>query len=235
MSLFLHGVVRASHPSAAQRAKLVTWQDLAVVVSEARQPTQQDTLAHLELLSELVVDGPVVPLRFGTTADGEESARADALAAAAGRLRAHLDRLDGLVELHAYLRFDEDEALQAVYEEHTTSWQVAGGLSTRILMGEQVAQHLVAWRRTRSDALLAPVSAVAREQVLLPDGEHTVERRAFLIPHKEVAPARAAITGLAHIAGVAAECVAPLPAYNFLTETANATTTASGGGSRWGW
>jgi hypothetical protein len=233
MSLFLHGVVRADHPSAAAHAKLVTWQDLAVVVSEARAPTQEDALAHLELLSALVVDGPVVPLKYGTTAVGEEAARMDVLAASATRLRAHLDRLAGLVELHAYLRFDEDEALQAVYEEHHTNWQVAGGLSTRILAGEQVAQHLVAWRRTRSDALLAPVAAVAREQASLPDREHTEERRAFLLPHKEIEPARAAITALKHIAGVDAECVAPLPAYNFLTEPANAPT--PGTSSRWGW
>jgi hypothetical protein len=230
VSLLLHGVVRANHPCAAQ---LVTWQDLAVVVSESRPPTQQDALAHLEMLSALVVDGPVVPLKYGTTAETEEAARTDALATSATRLRAHLDRLEGLVELHAYLRFDEDEALQAVYEEHATGWQVVGGLSIRIHMGEQIAQHLVTWRRTRSDALLAPVSAVAREQVPLPDREHTAERRAFLIPHKEIEPARAAITSLRHIAGVEAECVAPLPAYNFLTEPAN--TIAAGSGSRWGW
>lgn len=230
--MFLHGVVRASHPSAALRAKLVTWQDLAVVVSEARTPTQQDALAHLALLSELVVEGPVVPLRFGTTSDGEEAARTDVLAAAAPRFRAHLDRLDGVVELHAYLRFDEEEALQAVYEEHQTNWQTTGDLSTRILVGEQVAHHLVRWRRARSNALLAPVSAAAREQVGLPDREHTEERRAFLLPHKEIEPARAAITALKHIAGVDAECVAPLPAYNFLTEPAD---TASRSGSRWGW
>lgn len=232
MSLLLHGVVRASHPSAAQRARLVTWQDLAVVVSESHPPSQQNALAHLEMLSALVVDGPVVPLKYGTTTETEEAARTAALAASAPRLRAHLDRLEGLVELHAYLRFDEDEALRAVYEEHT-GWQVVGGLSIRIHLGEQIAQHVVTWRRTRSDALLAPVSAVAREQVPLPDREHTEERRAFLIPHKEIEPARAAITSLRQIAGVEAECVAPLPAYNFLTEPAN--TTTSGGGSRWGW
>lgn len=223
----MHGVVRAGRSCAA---RLVTWQDLAAVVSDWRAPTQQDALAHLTMLSELVTTGPVVPVRFGTTAEDEDAVRAEVLAAAAPRLRAHLDRLDGLVEVHAYLRFDEADALRAVFDEHESSWRGAGGLdlSTRIHLGEQVAQRLVRWRRARSDALLAPVSAAARDQVQLPDRDNTEERRAFLLPHKEVEPARAAITALKELAGVDAECVGPLPAFNFLTEqVAN--------NSRWGW
>jgi hypothetical protein len=228
-SLLLHGVVRADHPSVG---RVVRWQDLAVVVSDWHQPSREDAVAHLEMLGRLVVDGPVVPLKFGTTATDEESVRTEVLAAGAPRLRGYLDRLDGLVELHAYLKFDEDDALRMVFDEQRSSWQDTGrlDLSTRIRLGEQVAQQLVAWRRTRSDELLAAVSAVAREEVHLPDRDHSEERRAFLLPYKEVEPARAAITGLALLAGVGAECVAPLPAYNFLTET-----TDTPADSRWGW
>lgn len=229
MSLLVHCVVRADHPPAA---RMVSWQDLAAVVSETHTPTQQDALAHLQMLSELVVAGPVVPLKFGTTAPDEEAVRAEVLVASAPRLRSYLDRLDGLVELHAYLRFNEDEALQAVYDEHQPEWGGASGLnlSTSIHLGEKVAAHLVTWRRTRSDALLAPVSAAARGQVHLDDPDNMAERRAFLLPHKEVEPARAVITALAHIAGVEAECVGPLPAYNFLSETEE-----KPAASRWGW
>jgi hypothetical protein len=222
VTLLLHGVVRAAHPASA---RVVTWQDLAMIVSDWRPPTPRDAVAHLELLSGLVVDGPVVPMRYGITATGEEAVRADVLAATAPRLRGHLDRLDGLVEVQAYLRFNEDDALQAMFDEHASD----GGPTTRLSLGEQVAAHLVTWRRARSAALLAPVAAAAHDQVPLPDREHTEERRAFLLPHREVAPARAAITALRHLAGVEAECVGPLPAYNFLTEPAE---TAP---SRWGW
>jgi len=228
VTLLLHGVVRAGHPSTL---RVVTWQDLAVVVSEWHTPTQQDALAHLAMLSELVLVGPVVPLKLGTTAVDEDSARAEVLAVSAPRLRDHLARLDGLVELHAYLRFDEEEALRAVFDERQSSWQGGGlDLSTRIHLGEQIAQRLVAWRRARSDALLAPVTAAASDQIHLPDRDNTEERRAFLLPHKEVEPARAAITTLTHIAGVEAQCVGPLPAYNFMTEP-----TKTNSNSRWGW
>lgn len=211
---------------------MVTWQDLAAVVSESPAPTQQDALAHLQMLSELVVAGPVVPLKFGTTAADEETVRAEVLAFSATRLRSLLNRLDGFVELHAYLRFNEDEALQAVYDEHRPAWGRAGGLdlSSRIHLGEQVAARLVTWRRARSDRLLAAVSAAASDQVPLPDPDNMAERRAFLLPHEEVEPARTVITALTRTAGVEAECVGPLPAYNFLSETEDKPTD-----SRWGW
>lgn len=231
MTLLLHGVVWAGHPATV---RVVTWRDLAVVVSEQGPPTQQDAVAHLASLSTLVAAGPVVPLRFGTTADGEDAVRTDVLAARADQLRAHLTRLAGLVELHAYLRFDEDEALQAVFDEHQAAWPGTGGhdLATRIRVGEQIVQHLVTWRRARSDALLAPVSAVASAHVLLPDRDPEEERRAFLIPREEIDTARAAITALQHVAAVDADCVGPLPAYHFLDETPRGEAAT---GSRWGW
>src|SRR5262245_35034387 len=98
-----------------------------MVVSDWHPPTPRDAAAHLALLSGLVAEGPVVPMRYGVTATGETAVRADVLAATAPRLRADLDRLDGLVELHAYLRFNEDEARQAASDEHAS-----GGLATRV-------------------------------------------------------------------------------------------------------
>jgi hypothetical protein len=123
--------------------------------------------------------------------------------------------------------------LRAVFDTQETTWQRTGGLdmSTRIRLGEQVAQQVVTWRWARADALLAPVSAAARDEVHLPHREYTEERRAFLLPLQEVEPARTAITALAKAAGVDADCVAPLPAYNFLKET----TKDKPADSRWGW
>lgn len=225
MTLLLHGVVWASHPAVT---RLVTWRDLAVVVSEAGTPVQPDAVAHLELLSTLVAAGPVVPLRIGTTADDEDTVRTEVLSRRADQLRAHLTRLAGLVEVHVYLRFDEDEALRAVFDEHQAAWPGSGGLdlAARIRLGEQIAHRLVTWRRARSDALLAPVPG---EHVLLPDRDHMEERRAFLIPREGLDAARAAVTALR---AVDADFVGPLPAYHFLDEN---TLGEADTGSRWGW
>jgi hypothetical protein len=241
MSLNLHGVVRVDHPLSADRCRLVTWRDLAMVVSEPQtgehSPGQRNAMAHLAMLSRLVLDGPVVPLRFGTTAVDDDTVRTEVLARSATTLREHLDRLDGAVEVHAYLRFDESAALRAVFDENRAGWRTGNvDLATRIRLGERVAHHVVAWRRARSQVLLAPVAAVARAQVSLPECEYTEQRHAFLVPTGELDTARAAIADLTNVPDLDAECVGPLPGYSFLAEpTEPHPKTGHSPTSRWGW
>jgi Gas vesicle synthesis protein GvpL/GvpF len=247
MSQNLHGVVRANHPLTTDRFRLITWRDLAMVVSTRagesphtgqHTPHQGNALAHLEMLSRLVMDGPVVPLRFGITAVDEDTVRTEVLARSATRLREHLDRLDGAVEVHAYLRFDESAALRAVFDENPAGWRTNNGLdlAARIRLGERVAHHVAAWRRAQSRVLLAPVAAVARAQVSLTEREYTEERLAFLVPTGELDIVRAAIADLSNAADLDAECVAPLPAYSFLAEPTQPQTNADHTPtSRWGW
>ena len=103
------------------------------------------------MLSRLVMDGPVVPLRFGTTAVDEDAVRTEVLAASAARWQEHLDRLDGAVEIHAYLAFDESAGLRSVFGENPAGWRTDENLdlSARIRLGERVAQRLSDWRRGR--------------------------------------------------------------------------------------
>jgi hypothetical protein len=238
--LQLHGGVRAAHPLGRTGASphLVAWEDLAVVVSplpDDRVLGQQDGVRHLEILSALVQDGPVLPLRFGTVAAEEKKVRTEVLAPAAARLRADLDRLEGLVEVHVYLRFDENTALRAVYDENPDQREIRGhtNLNARIRAGEFIAQRLVAWRRRRSKTLLATVSALARDSAPLDDGEHTEERWAFLVAQHQLAAVRMAVGALT---GVEAECVGPLPAYSFLTSSSQGDQNRNPAPqSRWGW
>jgi hypothetical protein len=239
--LNLHGVAWAGHPPPHEGTplRLVTWQDLAVIVSELPSGhvlNEQDALAHLDMLCALVRDGPVVPFRFGTTAADASDIRTEVLAPGAARLRGQLDRLDGLVEVHVYLRFEEDAALRTVFEESADRRRFVAGpdLGGQIRAGEEIARRLVTWRRATSDALLAPVSEVARNEVPLAEREHTEERRAFLIPHSELEAVRTAVAELPHNLG--AELVGPLPAYSFLTEsTGTEANRHSAPASRWGW
>lgn len=101
MSLHLFGVVRAAHEVPADRnIRLVVLDDLAAAVREAPVAA----MPHFEVLSALVATGPVVPVVFGTLAESEEAVRADVLAPRADGLRAQLDRLADVVEVHVYLR-----------------------------------------------------------------------------------------------------------------------------------
>ena len=231
MSLLLHGVVRAGHrlPDDS-RFRLVPLEDLAVVVSDRRESralTDQEATAHLAGLCALLPAGPVLPLRIGTAAVDEAAARAAVLALVVPVLRHHLAQLDGMAEMHVRLVFEEDVALRAVYEEGAFT---GGGadLTATIARGEQIARQIVAWRRKQADALLAPVAATARAVALLDAGEHTEERRAFLVPLDQVETVRAAVAALI---GVTATCTGPLPAFHFLDLTVRSAQSTS----RWGW
>jgi hypothetical protein len=221
VSLLLHGVVRAGHrlPDSS-RFTLVPLEDLAVVVSDRlsdRVLSDREATAHLAGLCALLPGGPVLPLRIGTTAVDPAAARAAVLAFGLPVLRQHLDRLDGLAELHVRLAFSEDDALNAVYRE------VPVGLTSVIAQGEQIVRDVEAWRRKQADALLSSVAA--RGVVLLDSGEPAVELRALLVELDQVEVVRAAVAALS---GVTATCIGPLPAFHFLDLAPQPM-------SRWGW
>jgi hypothetical protein len=252
--LYLHGVVRATHPmpegseaggpaTAMAAIRLVGWEDLAAVVSEPSSDgrlTDGDAESYLGMLCALVRGGPVVPLRFGTVAATEQAVRTDVLAPSAAELRRYLERLDGLAECHVYLRFDEAAALRAVFDEtpHARNNDVRGAdLHERIRAGEMIAGHITTWRRAMSKKLLQPLSARAIEAVALPEREPTEERWAFLIPLSEVETARGAVREIAARAAVLADFVGPLPAYSFLAPPVPAGRAAElpRSHTRWGW
>ncbi|ONI91456.1 hypothetical protein ALI22I_08930 [Saccharothrix sp. ALI-22-I] len=245
MTLHLHGVVRAAHPlppAGGWAARKIVVDDLAVVVSslaDGRSLTDQDAIAHLAGLCDLVVTGPVLPLRFGTAAADENAAAAAVHALSVPALRGHLDRLDGLAEMHVHLAFDEDLALSAVFDGDQDRQAFDGGgtdLGAHIRQGELIAQRVVVWRRQRAEALLAPVAAQAREVASVAEQEHTEERRAFLVPLHQVETVRATVAGLGDAEGVTVTCTGPLPAFSFLNATvAPEPDRFSKTTSRWGW
>jgi hypothetical protein len=240
MRLQLHGVVRSGHllPPDNPRVRLVRSQDLAVAVSDLADGqglTAEDAMAHLEVLCDLVSRGPVVPLLFGTTASDEAAVRSDVLLPDVASLSTQLDRLDGLVEVHVYLRFDEDTALAAVLDRHENT--VRSGrmdLMEQISAGERIARHVIAWRQERVKTLLDPISVLARETVSLPEQEHTTERRAILLPLEHLEAARSAVAELT-ADGVTATFVGPLPAFSFLTPAPAPQPADTTAASRWGW
>lgn len=217
MSLHLHAVVRARHglPDGSP-FRLIEADDLAVIVSDHRgELTSADATAHLAALCALLPGGPVLPLRIGTTAVHE---RAAVQALQVPSLRAQLERLDGLAEVHVRLVFDEEVALRTVFD----SGAFTGGGRDPVAQGERIVQAIVAWRGEQADELLAPVTGIARAVAVLDAGEPTSELRAFLISLDQLDTVRAMVSGFN------GTCTGPLPAFHFLDLTPQPT-------SRWGW
>lgn len=236
MSLYLHGVVRAGHrlPEGSP-FRLLGLEENAVVVSVRRDDsalTEQEATAHLAGLCALLPGGPVLPLRIGTTAVDEAAARAAVLALGPSVLRHNLERLDGVVEMHVRLVFDEDTALRAVHANGTFTGR-GTDLTSTIAQGELIAREIVAWRQQQADSMLAPVSALARSVALVVAPEHTEEVRAFLVPLDRVEAVRTAVAALGD---AVATCTGPLPAFHFLDlAPRNAPRLDDRPASRWGW
>lgn len=240
MTLHIYGIVRATHPRHPHTPRLVVWQDLAAAVRERPDDGgEPDPVAHFGVLSTLVADGPVVPVRFGTLARDVNAVCGEVLGRAAPRLRAQLDRLTGLCEIHIGLRFAENAGLRAVAAADPNWLRLTGPLelSERIRLGEQVANRLVDWRRARAEELLAPIVAQAQQSRPLPDRAHTEDRRAFLLPLDRLRTVRALVDEITTAGEAHAECVGPLPAFHFLTDTDSPRTPGGSPAraSRWGW
>lgn len=240
MTLNLHGVVRAGHPlpdPARFDVRLVVWEDLALVVSPlpvGRDVAGQDAAQQFAMLCEMVQRGPVVPLRWGTVAEDEQAARTEVVRPIAQHLRSELDRLDGLVEAHVYLQFDEEAALRAVASEPgRRAARQGAALTDRVKAGEAIARRVASWRRARSDDLLKPLDRFAHDVKALDDGDHLVERRAFLVRQEKLLAASQAVAAIA-TEEAAGRLVGPLPAFSFLRAVAK-TSDDGERASRWGW
>src|SRR5262245_25592963 len=102
--LYVYGVTRSGrqHPAAAglgsppEQVRLIESGSVAAAVSELPDDyvlQDEDARAHLQVLIGLLADGPVLPVRMGTLAPGEEAVRSEVLDAAQTELSGRLDSI----------------------------------------------------------------------------------------------------------------------------------------------
>src|SRR4051812_32631838 len=105
--LCVYGVVRADHPGVdvtgvhGAATHVVTVGDLAAIAGDVEGELlarRRDVDAHLAVLEQALERGDVLPFRFGTVVDDEESLRR-VLDQGAGRYRGLLARLGGRVQM----------------------------------------------------------------------------------------------------------------------------------------
>jgi len=211
VTLLLYGIVRADHPLPAG-LRAVVQDDLAVVVSDlgATEPTAEDARSHLDVLCGLITTGPVLPLRFASTAADEDSVRDNALSGDPVAVRHELDRLTGMVEVHVQLSFDETTVLGALLDEEPTLARAVIGFDATVERGRRIADRVAAWTARQADALLRPI---ADDLVRLADHDNGEQRWALLVRHDELDRLADAIGALP----VTASAIGPLPPYNFVS------------------
>ncbi|MFI9389108.1 GvpL/GvpF family gas vesicle protein [Kutzneria sp. NPDC052558] len=213
MTLLLHGIVCAEHPAAAGLQAVVA-DGLAVIVSDigAAELTEEHARSHLDVLCGLLSYGPVLPLRFGSTAPDEESVRDNALRPDQAALRAELERVAGLVEVRVHLTFDQNEVLGALVEQDPGLATPVQGFDAAVEQGRRIEARAKDWMTERSRELF---DGLAVDMVRLPDPDSDSQRWALLVRADDLDRMADALDALSGV--VTAGVLGPLPPYNFVS------------------
>ncbi|MFF1405527.1 GvpL/GvpF family gas vesicle protein [Streptomyces sp. NPDC058294] len=164
MSTYVYGITARSHPALpegmtgvgqpARPVRLLTAGDLTAVVSDAPEdlrPKRRDLLAHQNVLAEAGAGGCILPMRFGSVADDDESVT-QVLGARAEHYQERLRELDGKVEYNVKATHIEEAVLHLVMAENADLRSLAeanrrsggGSYDDKIRLGEMVASAVKA-------------------------------------------------------------------------------------------
>jgi gas vesicle protein GvpL/GvpF len=225
-----------------QPVDVVPSDDLAAVVSTvdaAVEATETDAVAHLDVITSLLDNGPVIPMRFGTIAPDTDAVRREVIEPSRHEFAEHLRATSDVVEVLVTIELDEDAAIREILSRDDRSrssapWH-AESLEDRIALGEDIAGRLSAAVQEWSDELVRAACGHTEAVVSLDTAEHTSVRLALLVRRDRLADVDAELRQLAPVAGHSVpydiEYVGPLPPLDFPLQT----TTDDSGSSLWGW
>lgn len=184
---------------------------------------RRDLMAHQDLLLALAEDGPVLPMRFGSVAPGEEAVRQQLAAEEDSHLRA-LERVAGRHELNVKVSVAED-GLAALVREDAQVRRLRDAVRRRpayeanIRLGEAVAAGLERRARQAATEVAADLSPLAAETADGPEAGDCVRSTSFLVDADAQAAFRTAVERLAnrHRDAARLRITGPLPCYSFVS------------------
>jgi hypothetical protein len=247
--LLVHGLLRARDGARVDQVAgpghphVVEAGSLAAAVSEAPPHglTEDDAVAHLDLLAALAADVPVLPLPLGTSAPDEDAVREEVLTPLADRLEQQLAAVADLVELRLTLTFDTDAVIADVVRGDGDLERLAArsrapgaGLADRLALGELVAGRVAEAEDALVGRWTAELDGIAERSAVL-QADEQARRTAFLVRRDRLGDADEAVARLREDAAgsAAVEYVGPLPVFSFLDDLP--TGPAPQPRSRWGW
>lgn len=253
MTLLLYGVVRTndwSRHSSEHDVDAVSIEsdDIAVVASalpegEDEMLSEQEAIDYLDVLTDLVQLGPVLPLRYGTEAPDEEAVRHEVLDPEVERFRETLNLIEAMIEVRIDLTFDESTGVRAVLDRHPTlrddSARIlaeSGNLDEKVELGKAVTERYLEWCQERAEDALAGLDELALRKYRLEPPREGIERSAWLTQRDRLQDFDSAVRSIRHeLEGVAqVTYIGPLPLFDFL-DTVVAEHQAEQSTSRWGW
>lgn len=188
--------------------------------------TRRNMLTHARALEQLMSGGPVLPMRFGLITTTAEDIQAT-IAAHAARILAHLDDLDGCVEMGVKITWDRAAVMQEIVAETPQLAKTYQSLQARpekethyerVELGRRVEALMREKRSVELDQYDAILSAIARDRVLQdPEDELMVLKADYLVAAHDEPELQAALEQIeARKPGrLSVSYVGPSPAYNF--------------------
>ncbi|WP_405756893.1 GvpL/GvpF family gas vesicle protein [Streptomyces sp. NBC_01420] len=202
---------------------------LAAVVSDAPpdlRARRRDLLAHQDLLMRLMDEGPVLPMRFGTVAPGDDAVLRQLAADESGHAAA-LKRLAGCHEINLKALAAEDALADVVAEDGTVrrlrdAARRRPGYEASLRLGEAVAAALA---RRASDAgrrVLRELTPRARAVAAGPEVQGCALNVSFLVERDagDAFLAEAHRFAGANRGHVELRLAGPLPCYSFVAAEA---------------
>lgn len=228
-AVYVYGVIPPGPVRPPTRA--VEHGGLAAVVGDVPEgwqaTTRADVEAHERVLSALLEQTTVVPMRLGVVMPSDDDVRAVLLDRHGDEIRALLGRLEGRVQMSVKAFYAEEALLRAVLKAHPDLKRRSDALegepadatqAERIELGRAVAQAVEQQRAADERMLAEPLAAVADDLRLDPPSSERMALNAHVLVARERRPALDDAVGqlsTAYADRFGIRYVGPLPPYSF--------------------
>ncbi|MDA2814911.1 GvpL/GvpF family gas vesicle protein [Nocardiopsis sp. RSe5-2] len=237
MSTYVYGLVRSGHPFDVEGSpgvgdggapvRPLSAAGVAAAVSDAPEELRakrRDLIVHAGILDRLMRQGPVLPMRFGTVADGDKAVVRE-LEQSSERYLSRLDALEGRVEINVKVSHVEEEALREVLaadldlRRERDRMRTEGAVQAEMAaFGERLSAALEELRRRDAGLVLDALGPHAEEVSSGPLVDGCLANLSLLVREQDAEQALAAVEDMRSAAGALLEVRVngPLPPYSFV-------------------
>ncbi len=201
MSVYVYGIARSDHPALPEKApgvgepprevRVLREGDLAALISDCPEdlrPKRRDLMAHQHVLTEAGGKGSVLPLRFGSLSEDDETVRR-VLADNAEHYARQLEELDGRSEYNVKAVHREEEVLRVVLAENDEARSLAernrasggGTYEDKLRLGELLANAVRERETEDARSVEDALAPLARRSVPGPEGSGWLANLSFLL------------------------------------------------------
>jgi hypothetical protein len=214
------------------KVRVVTYDDLAAVVSDAPQDdcdvTRENLLAHQRVITQAMTRSEVLPVSFGTVAESDQQVQEQLLQGAADDLHQALEEVQGCIELDLKVLWNEERLYSEIMAENEDIRVLRDSLAgqppeatqyERIQLGERVAAAIQRKSEAEAASLLDALEPLAVEtRVNDNQTDMMLLNAAFLVDKSQEQAFDATVQALGEgqVGRQIFQYLGPLPPYNFV-------------------